>query len=335
MSAGVTRALDVIKRLRVIIIAIVLVVLVIGGLTLYAGIWPPLVVVESDSMQHSSTTSYIGVIDTGDLVIEKTVSGFGDIKTYLDGVSTGYSTYSEPGDVVIYRPYGSDARTPIIHRALCLVEYNATGGGYDVPSLKNIPSSSWSVDAGPKTWYNLHNKLLLSDVGYDHVTVRIDFQAMLQAFAGAGLTPHTGLITLGDHNQGTIDQNTMAPICKYPIKAEWIQGVARGEVPWFGLLKLWISGPAPASVPENSKTDLFVAIGLIIGVPIIIDATGVILERKGIDAGAWLRAKLHLKPKSGSGQEGEKAKEDPRKPKDSPPQRKSAKPPSTSTKKKR
>jgi len=89
-------------------------------------------------------------------------------------------------------------------------------------------------------------------------------------------------------------------------------------------------------VPENSRTDLFVAIGLIIGVPIIIDATGVILERKGIDAGAWLRTKLHLKPKkSGPGQESEKAKEDPPKPKDSPPQRKSAKPPSTSTKKKR
>ena len=81
------------------------------------------------------------------------------------------------------------------------------------------------------------------------------------------------------------------------MKLEWIDGVARGEIPWFGLLKLWISGPTPTSVPENSKTDLFIAIGLIIGVPILIDVAGFVLERKGIDFWGGVRRRLYLKGK--------------------------------------
>lgn len=293
---AVQRVIGVLKRLRVFLIAGAIVLLIVVGLCAYSGIWPPLVVVESNSMQHSATTSYIGVIDTGDLVIMKKVAGLGEIRTYLDGVKDGYQTYSENGDVVIYRPLGTPVRTPVIHRALCTVEYNQTGNSFDIPALKDVPASMWSVAYAPKTWYDLKTQVNLTGIGYDQVTVKIDLKSILTYFASQSVTPHGGIITLGDNNHGVVDQSPMASICREPVKVEWIEGVARGELPWFGLLKLWITGPSPeGKVPENSKTDLFVCLALIIGIPIAIDVGGVILERKGIDAKAWLKSKLHLR----------------------------------------
>ena len=46
---------------------------------------------------------------------------------------------------------------------------------------------------------------------------------------------------------------------------------ARGELPWFGLIKLYATGTAPDYTPENSKVDLVIALALIIVVPIAID----------------------------------------------------------------
>ena len=55
----------------------------------YSGNWPPMVVIESGSMEHDNNPLYeepgythIGTIDTGDLVIVKK-AGKGDIVTYL------------------------------------------------------------------------------------------------------------------------------------------------------------------------------------------------------------------------------------------------------------
>ena len=78
-------------------------------------------------------------------------------------------TYGEYGDVVIYRPLGSTTKTPIIHRALCLVQFNETGHSFDIPVLKDLPPTMWSVSSGPKTWYNLKSVVSLSDIGYNHV----------------------------------------------------------------------------------------------------------------------------------------------------------------------
>ncbi len=320
VSSATQRVLAVIKKLRVVIIAIVIVLLIIGSLLIYSGSWPPLVVVESSSMQHSDTTSYIGVIDTGDLVIQKKVASMGEVTPYLNayasayakGFSAGseYMTYGEYGDVVIYRPLGSTSLTPIIHRALCLVHFNSTGHSFDVPVLRDIPSSMWSVSSGPKTWYDLTSTVTLTNVGYNHVSVNINLGAIIAAYDSyrihnPGFTLVDGLITLGDNNNGMIDQGTSSYWS--PVKLEWIDGVARSEIPWFGLLKLWISGPTPASVPENSKTDLFVAIGLIIGVPILIDVLGYVLERKGIDFWGGVRRRLHLSKKERSEEKTEGA----------------------------
>ncbi|MEM0449764.1 MAG: S26 family signal peptidase [Methanomassiliicoccales archaeon] len=281
-----------------LILAAVIVLIFIGGLWLYAGIWPPLVVVESPSMQHSDQRSYIGIIDTGDMVILKTVRSATDIKPYLESYPSGYSTYGSLGDVVIYRPLGSEVRTPIIHRAICRVEYNQSGGGFDVPALRDLPRDLWQVSGGPSTWYNIKTTLILNEIGHDGVQVRIDFATMLNNFAAMHISPHGGLITLGDNNHGIIDQNSIGGICWRPVKDEWISGVARGEIPWFGLIKLYVNGQASrVPIPPNSQSNLLISLGLIIGVPIAIDASTIILEHKGIDLRSKMRKALHLPEK--------------------------------------
>jgi signal peptidase I len=297
VSEAVNKVIKIVKGLRGFIIAAIVVLIIVGALVLYSGAWPPLVVVESKSMQHSNTESFIGTIDTGDMVILKKINNVTEVRTYLESLTNGYQTYGEYGDVVVYKPYGSDSRTPIIHRALFRMEYNSSGGGYDIPTLGDIPASMWSVTGGPKDWHNLKTEITLTGIGYNQVTVRLNISTILGRFVQNAMVPFSGLVTMGDNNRGIVDQ--MTDICWTPVRADWVSGVARGELPWFGLLKLWITGPTPdGPVPENSKTALFVSLGLLIGGPIAIDVTSIVLERKGKHPGVWLKNKLRLGKKS-------------------------------------
>jgi signal peptidase len=231
-------------------------------------------------------------------VILKKVTSFSAVRPYLESYVDGYGTYSELGDVVIYRPFGSYDRTPIIHRALCYVVYNATGGGFDVPAVANLPGQMWEIKGGPNTWLDIHGTLVLYGIGFNGVEVRINFTTMLSNFDHANVAPHGGLITLGDNNEGIIDQSSISGICWQPVMEGWLNGVARGELPWFGLIKLYANGQASqVPIPQNSKTNLFISLGLIIGVPIAIDALSIVLESKGISVSAWFRKTLGLPPK--------------------------------------
>jgi len=111
--------------------------------------------------------------------------------------------------------------------------------------------------------------------------------------------PHGGLITMGDHNvqsSGTalLGYYDQLFICMEPIKDEWLVGKARGELPWFGLVKLWATGGLPQHVPQNSVTSLVITIVLIIGLPIVLDVSNVVLKRRGIEIFGWTK-RLSLK----------------------------------------
>lgn len=279
------------SSLKAFIVAPLIFLIVLGSIFAYSGIWPPLVVIESKSMQHSPTESYIGVIDTGDIVIVKGSDSIDDVVTYVEGYATGFETYSEYGDVIIY--YRSGMEKPVIHRAIVELEYNFTGGGFDIPSLQNLPASMWSVP-GERTWWNLKESVTLYDIGYADVRVEIDLASMLSYMQARG-TPHGGLITMGDNNWyteidgtnvGRYDQKWITSV-QEPITSEWLIGKSRGELPWFGLLKLWATNTAPSYTPENSKTGLLVSLGLIIAVPVALDASNSLLKKRGIDMFAW------------------------------------------------
>jgi signal peptidase I len=281
------------SSIKPFIIAPLIFLIILGAVFAYSGVWPPLVVIESKSMQHGVDSS-IGVIDTGDIVIVKDVNSLNEVTPYMGGVANGYSTYGELGDVVIYFKTGMD--TPIIHRAICNLEYNSTGGGFDIPELKNVPEWMWSVPTGEKVWWNLKDTVELHGIGYANATVVIELDAMLNYMSARG-TPHGGLITMGDNNwyygpNGTVlgkyDQKWISTV-KEPIKAEWVVGKARGELPWFGLLKLYATGTAPSYTPKNSQTNLIVSIALIIAVPIALDISNSLLKKKGIEMFGWAR----------------------------------------------
>jgi signal peptidase len=297
VSKATAKVIKVLKGYKGLLIAGTIILIIILGLFAYSGLWPPLVVVESESMQHSDTTSYIGVIDTGDLVIVKKISTLSDVKTYVASLNDGYKTYGDYGDVVIYDRDGSVLATPVIHRAIVELDFNSTSYSFDIPSLANVPTDKWSVGGQHSgVWYDLTTTLEIYHVGYRDQTVTISLADILSYYQNNGVTPHGGLITKGDHNL-FYDQSTMANIAHQPVIADWVVGEARGEIPWFGLIKLWVGGNMPADTPGNSKTDLILTIVVIIAVPVTLDVTEYMLQRRGIDMWGQVRHFLRMKPK--------------------------------------
>lgn len=88
-----------------------LAVVAVVGLILYtySGTWPPIVSVRGDSMFPH--------MHQGDLVLLQGLDR-DTVKTYSASIDTNYSMYSEPGDVIVYRPLGKTDVPPIIHRVM-------------------------------------------------------------------------------------------------------------------------------------------------------------------------------------------------------------------------
>lgn len=77
------------------------------------GLWTPMVAVESGSM-----TPHIQI---GDIIFVQSIDRT-QIITYETGKETGYTSFDDYGDVILYKPKGMEGVTPIIHRAMYYVE---------------------------------------------------------------------------------------------------------------------------------------------------------------------------------------------------------------------
>jgi signal peptidase len=204
---------------RQMVVDVVSSVVAVGllGLLLFAtsGVWPPLVAVESGSMEPHMTR--------GDLVFVMEESRFpGPDAHTATGVTplqaatgTDYQRFGAAGDVVVYRPDGTDGSvtSPIIHRARFWVEdgedwYDRAdtdyiGGATSCVSLPNCPA------------------------------------------------PNAGFITKGDAN-GRYDQVNRFPGCSgecSPVKPAWILGTAEASVPFLGLVRLRTAEARPTTAP--------------------------------------------------------------------------------------
>jgi signal peptidase len=111
-------------------------VAIVGGIAvlLYtvSGIWPPMVAIESGSMEPGmSEGDIVFIVSPSNFVAEGATEQHG-IVTHRQGKEDGYETFGESGDVIVYRPDGSKLRTAIIHRAMFYVEegetYETIGG---------------------------------------------------------------------------------------------------------------------------------------------------------------------------------------------------------------
>jgi signal peptidase len=250
------------------------VAILIAALFLYTANWPPMVVVESDSMQHGPN-DVLGIINTGDIVLVKKVSVPSDVNTYVASEPTGYTTYGEPGDVILYYPNGVMGSTPVIHRAILWIDYNQSTGSFDAPSLLGLSCpSQYSIEtpSGTKTclsnpWTPVTGTLNLYNVGWTDLTISIDFSSLLMEPGG----PASGYITMGDNNNGLYDQKQEGKDCAISciVQPGWVLGVARGMVPWFGALKLWLDGNT-WYVPSQTWDYLALCIVLIITLPFVV-----------------------------------------------------------------
>ncbi|MBN1678511.1 MAG: S26 family signal peptidase [Candidatus Thermoplasmatota archaeon] len=253
-------------------IALLLVVLILFMMYAYTGLWPPLVVVESNSMMHGEdNTSHIGTIDTGDLVLVREVTRASEIETYVDGVVSGHRSYGDYGDVVIYRPGGTETRTPIIHRAIIYLQFDPTKDCYRSVSLRDAPEDKWSATDPQDTWDNLTSVLRIYHVGWNDLTVNVDIAGLIP-------TQKNGFITKGDRNSNTDQMLAGGGM----VEVEWIVGKARGEIPWFGLLKLWTTDSLGSTAPENSVRNLWISMILIVVTPVAIDIGLTYKEKRAI-----------------------------------------------------
>lgn len=231
------------------LVALAIVVLLFVALYAYTSNLPPVYVVESESMQHG-TTDIVGLINTGDLVLAKKVDA-STIQTYVDGERSGYSTYGEHGDVLLYQANGR-AGTPVIHRAIVFLEANADGS-WNAPSLAGLScgtnaTDAYSVSSTPSGCgtTELRGVLTLRDVGWKSVTVTIALDTLGRS---------SGFVTMGDNNydpsppaSGVTDQSAGISTLVEPA---WVVGVARGSIPWIGSVKLLLQGNAQEVPPQS------------------------------------------------------------------------------------
>jgi len=253
-----------------IAIALAVVVSILIAMFIYTGIWPPLVVVESKSMQHSHDQSYIGTIDTGDLVLVKRIQDKFDITTYLEGVTEDYRSYGDYGDVIVYRRGGSDAYTPIIHRAVMFLEANEDGTFSAIELEHFYRGVDYDLVNNEDTWGRITGTIRLYNYGYTNEPLYIPVGDILNDMAMRGIEIHDGYITKGDYNQ-EVDQQLGMAQSREPVPIDWIVGKARGELPWFGIMKLWFTGTLPNDAPDNSIRNLWITIILIIAIPVVVE----------------------------------------------------------------
>ncbi|MDY6775500.1 MAG: S26 family signal peptidase [Halobacteria archaeon] len=87
-----------------------------------AGIWPPLVAVESGSMEpHMHRGDLIYLVDNSKFVPDN-ADAVNGVVTYSEGKESRYKSFGNYGDVIVYQPNGRVGATPIIHRAMKYVE---------------------------------------------------------------------------------------------------------------------------------------------------------------------------------------------------------------------
>ena len=213
------------SALKDIAITLLVIGVIVGSIFAYSGISRPLVVVVSNSMIHSDANiGMIGIVSPGDIILVKDIDA-DKIISHEDAASTGYKTYGDFGDVIIYKPNG-DAKIPVIHRAMKWVEEGEMVNGWEAP--------------------------------------------------------YSGFITQGDNSVTNRVPDQETSICYHkPVKEEWIVGVARGELPWLGLISLLVSDRAAlADVPAIIWIFMIIELAIIFVILDLIDRLVAKLRKK-------------------------------------------------------
>ncbi|WIV68534.1 S26 family signal peptidase [Natrialbaceae archaeon AArc-T1-2] len=193
-------------------VAIVLLI----GLVLFAvsGVWPPLVAVESGSMEpNMERGDMIFVVDENRFVGDEPIDGTG-VVTYENGQNGGHEKFGEPGDVIIFEPNGDEFQTPVIHRAHYWVEED----------------DNWVDEQADPEHLN-------GATCEDLTTCPAD---------------HDGFITKGDANSGYDQAGSGAPTDV--VSPEWVTGKASVRIPWLGHVRLVFDSLLVSSPSQAGST---------------------------------------------------------------------------------
>ncbi|WP_181692136.1 S26 family signal peptidase [Natronomonas sp. LN261] len=193
--------------LRDVLTSVLIVVAI--GILLFAisGVWPPMVAVESGSMEpNMERGDLVFIVDNGRFVpdgaVESTGGSTGVVPASV-AEERGRTTFGRHGDVIVFRPNGNAGQTPIIHRAMLWVE-------------------------GGENWYDRADPDAVG--GADNCETLEHCPA-----------PHAGFITKGD-NELTNANYDQASRLSAPVRPAWIVGTAELRVPYLGHVRLLFSG---------------------------------------------------------------------------------------------
>ena len=278
---------------RELVLAAGMITLLVLAMWAHTGSMPPLVVVESNSMQHDSDGE-IGTIDAGDLVLVHSPED-NRIITFAEATDPksdyyGYESLGMEGDVIIYERNGESDSTPIIHRALFEISIGQSmpaenqgdceGGVF----WNGLCITSWSVPGSDQVNVKEIN-LVFDGVNTGKYSCGgVAAQHGSEWFSVENYSPmNPGYITLGDNNDCNDDQGVfefaqgLSSIHSgmiRPVQEDWVIGISGAEIPWLGTVKLMVSGgdsPGVSQVPGLSFVFLILFIGIVLAVPAVIE----------------------------------------------------------------
>jgi len=253
----------------VMVAAVAMVGVVFSGLFVYSGTWPPFSVVESGSMQHSDRAE-LGVIDTGDMVVVRTLDKHGQITTYVEGYHTGYRTFGEYGDVIVYERGGG--KNPVIHRPIIWIDYNGDGT-WSAPSLANYPywyildlTTNEPID--DPDHMKMSGKLVLEKIGFSDKAPYLELNPFTASFK------ESGYATMGDNpvTNRNFDQNGVEGMKGRLVTKDMVLYTAGFEIPWVGSLKLYFTGKNVDQIPPNSIPNIIVSVVCLITILVVLFA---------------------------------------------------------------
>ena len=176
--------------------AVLFVALLLFGVS---GLWPPMVAIESGSMEPQMERGDLVFVMEEHRLAPDTAYAETGVVTYRTGRESGYTKFNVAGDVIVFRPNGAREATPIIHRARFWVN----------------ESENWVANGKADPAY------LAGADGCGEIA--------------ACPAPYAGFVTRGDNND-RYDQ--VAPQNSGVVRPAWVVGTAEFKIPWLGEIRL-------------------------------------------------------------------------------------------------
>ncbi|WP_257299424.1 S26 family signal peptidase [Haloarchaeobius sp. FL176] len=200
------------------------------GLVLFAvsGIWPPLVAVESGSMEpHMHKNDLVFIVEEGRFAGDSAQPGTGVVTHRAAQQNDGYWSFGNYGNVIVYQPNDDPRRVPIIHRARFWVE--------EGENWVDSEAEGGTGKANPQ--YLSRAESADREFDCDEIT--------------ACRPSHSGFVTKGDANDVYDQVGGQSNV----VRPDWVRGKAKVRIPLLGWIRLQFAqlattfgGVAPTSL---------------------------------------------------------------------------------------